>query len=407
MRAPAINTTTNNEETGGFAPFGRTPTGGRQTGSGGTSATTTTSDGIGQMKLPALRLLSNNPVGGYGASTTASTTVVRWIDRGRGNVYEARYDSSEIKTLSNTILPKMYESIWNKNLTAFIGSILENDETSVTLYAELKPRPTPKQQGTTTATSTIATNNSSLSPFDLKGKNLPENIITYAISPKKDKLFILVNENGSGVGYVSGFDGKSLVKIFSTPLTKLNAEWPEENTLAITTKSTYNQSGFLYFINPKTGKWKKILGPIRGLGTKVSRDAKHVVYSAFDVTKNSIISFIYSVDKNTVGDSLVRTLADKCIWGKFYKQLVYCAAPSQIPQGNYPDDWYKGLVSFTDKVWQIDAVTGEVRAISTIVDQSDRLIDIYNVELSDKDEYIFFMNKNDLSLWSLDLILSK
>src|SRR4051812_1210223 len=35
--------------------------------------------------IAKLRLLSATPVGGYGASSTATTTV-RWVDRGRGNV---------------------------------------------------------------------------------------------------------------------------------------------------------------------------------------------------------------------------------------------------------------------------------------------------------------------------------
>ncbi|OHA24665.1 MAG: hypothetical protein A3B11_00590 [Candidatus Taylorbacteria bacterium RIFCSPLOWO2_01_FULL_44_26] len=408
MNTIPINTDT--EETGGFAPFGRTSSGGRQGTSGGENATTTNYSGQNeQVRLPVLRLLSDTPIGGYGASTTASTTVIRWIDRGRGNTYEARQDSLNIRTLSNTILPRVYQSSWNKNLTAFIGTIFpDNSGDPSVVYAELQAHPIPKQQATTTATSTpTAPANNSLAPFDLKGKNLPEKTIAYAVSPKKDRLFVFVDENGSGTGYISNFNGSSLKKIFSSPLTQVNVDWPEENTIAITTKGSSNQNGFLYFVNPNTGIIKKILGPIRGLSTRVSHDARYVLYSTALISKNSIRAFIYSITSASETDALIQTLADKCAWGHFYAYTVYCAAPSSLIQAEYPDDWYKGTVSFTDKIWAVDARTGEVSLVSALVDQADRLIDVFNMEISDKDEYLLFMNKKDLSFWSLDLVSSK
>jgi hypothetical protein len=57
-------------------------------------------------------------------------------------------------------------------------------------------------------------------------------------------------------------------------------------------------------------------------------------------------------------------------------------------------------------MWQINAGTGEVHLVSSIIDQADRIIDAYNLGLDPKDDYLLFMNKNDLSLWSLDLIAS-
>jgi hypothetical protein len=100
----------------------------------------------------------------------------------------------------------------------------------------------------------------------------------------------------------------------------------------------------------------------------------------------------------------VNTLADKCVWGNFYKEIVYCAVPSQPIAALYPDDWYKGNVSFTDKIWQINASTEEIHLVSPIVDQSDRTIDAFNLGLDTRDDFLFFMNKKDLSLWSFDLV---
>ncbi len=393
--APAAQPDTTGTQSG-FAPFGRTD--GKGTTSqggtnGGTSASTTSSSNQATQTgpMPTLRLLSTTPVGGYGASTTARTTVIRWIDRGRGNVYEASYDSATVTTLSNTVVPRVYESSWNRNLTAFISSIFSDGDTTWSgVYSQLTPR----------ATST--TDASQFTPFALRGKKLPATLIGYAVSPKKDKLVMLTNENGTGIGYVSNLDGTAVTKIFSTPLTQINIAWPSDNIIAITTKGSANYSGFLYFVNPKTGVWSKILGPILGLSTSVSHDGKYVLWSGAG-NNSDIVTGLYSVAKNTNTDAGIATLADKCAWGNSFTTVVYCAVPSTLASGMYPDDWYRGIVSMVDKIWQVDATSGAVRLVSSLIDHADRVIDGYKLGLDAKDAYLFFMNKNDLSLWSLDL----
>lgn len=402
-----VGDTQSGTQQGGFVPLDR-PVSPRPSGT--TSTTTvknnTTSGTIPgtQLKIPALRLLSNVPVAGYAASTTgnsrtpvaSSTTVIRWLDRGRGNVYEARGNTLDIQTISNTVVPKMYESVWNKNLTSLFAFNVTGDNVVGGIWGELRARTLPK-------TSTSSPQSDTLTPYELRGRNIPDHLLAYAVSPKKDRVFMLIEENGAGAGYIFKFDGSSPIPLFSTPVTQVNAEWPEDNTIALTTKGAADERGFLYFVNAKTGEWRKILGPLPGLSTKVSSNAKMVFLSAAGSSKN-MISSIYDIDKKKGNDAVIRTLADKCVWGNFYKQLLYCAVPAQPTPGNYPDDWYRGTISFVDKIWQIDASTGEVHLISSIVDTSDRVIDAFNLGLDEKDDFLIFMNKNDLSLWSLDLV---
>lgn len=393
-QAPQAAVTAGNNGSNGFQPLDR--------GSGGAGQNTNNPSAPNNPEtnppvatpanIPALRLLSAAPIGGYGASTTAGVTVIRWIDRGRGNIYETRSNSLDTTTLSNTIVPMTYWSAWNKNLTAFISSLLQDgsDETS-TVYAELR-----------TQTSTTTADGTSVTPFELKGKNLPSTIASFAVSPKKDKVFLFSVEGGRGIGYTAPFNGGAAAQIFDTPLTQVNVDWPEDNTIAITTKGTASQSGFLYFVDPKTGVWKKILGPVPGLSAKVSRDAKYAIISA--AGNNGPLTSIYDIAKKTGTDAVIRTLADKCAWGNFYKDIVYCGVPSAPVPGTYPDDWYKGTLSTADKIWQVKAPTGEVHLIAPIADEAGRPVDTFNLGLDDKDAYLFFMNKNDLSFWSLDLV---
>jgi hypothetical protein len=394
---PSTSTGTSNTGIFGFQPFGRTPTGNstipqnNNIGPGSNSTSTPST-----VVIPTLRLLSDAPVGGYGASTTPSETVVRWVDRGRGNVFEISSNTLDTTLISNTLVPRSYTSVWNKNLTSFISSILEDGiQDATTLYASLQSRPK------STVSSTTPSN--TFAPYELKGRQLPENMITYAASPRKDSIFMLINENGTGVGYVSTFEGTGLTRIFDTPSTQLTAEWPEENTIAITTKPSFDQGGFLYFVNPKTGTWKKVLGPVNGLSTRISRDGKYILASFSNSTGNLVTSF-YTISSGTASDPSIQTLAEKCVWGNFYKQIVYCAVPTQTPTATYPDDWHKGKVSFSDKIWQVNVLTGEVTLLTSLADKADRIIDAVNLQLDDRDDFLFFVNKTDLSLWSLDLV---
>ncbi|MES2216112.1 MAG: hypothetical protein V4481_02340 [Patescibacteria group bacterium] len=389
IEVPVINPPTPTDSNGGFVPFNRPPTSSSAASTTAplVSATSTPSNDTTVAKVPGLRLISNTPVGGYGASTTAETTIVRWVDRGRGNIYEASGASLEIQTLSNTVVPRIYESAWNRNGTAFIASMLpENASTPTSVYVELQ-----KQISSSTTS------------YTLKGKNLPSNTLTYAVSPKGDKLVLLLDEGSEAVGYTSTFSGQSLTRLFSTPLKQVTIEWPEESFMTLTTKPSYSQDGFLYFISSKTGTMKKVLGPLAGLSTKVSRDGRFVLESYVEGTSHELHTSIYTVAKNASAVTGFVTLADKCVWGNFYKDVLYCGVPTQPPTGLYPDDWYIGSMSFKDKIWQANATTGELKLVSALSGQN-RSIDAYDLGLDRNDNYLFFINKDDLTLWSLDLV---
>jgi hypothetical protein len=386
-----------------FTPLNR-PGSGNITGNGQGATSTSTGSIIVATStvittpIPVLRLLSDTPIGGYGASTTASTTIVKWVDRGRGNIYEARSNTLDIVTLSNTLVPRIYQSSWNKDLTAFIGSILpESGNDSNTVFAQLVLRPVVK-----TATSTTK---SDLTAYELKGRNLPANTLAYAVSPKKDRVFIFVQEGSNSSGYVANIDGSRLTQIFTTPLSQINVEWPSDNIITITTKGSATQDGFLYFVNPQSGAWTKILGPARGLSTKTSHDGTRVAFSAAGGNNDTTVN-IYNVTKNTSSNDVIRTLVDKCVWGNFYKDILYCASPFQTVSGTYPDDWYTGALQTIDKIWQTNATTGEVHLVANLIGQAGRIIDGFNLGLDDKDNFLFFMNKYDLSFWSLNLVKS-
>ncbi len=387
----------------GFSPFARnnTPSTSSSTEENNAEivkATSTQPIEITKINLPKLRLLSNAPIGGMFASTKkikksnqASTTIeenlVRYIDRGTGHVYEANDINASINQISNTTLPKIYESYWNKNLNTIIVRYLKDNSDSITnFYTEIRP------VASSTATSST--------PFEIKGKYLSDQIKEIAVSPEGDKIFTWNIENDGGVGYISNFDEKSKVKIAEIPINQVNIDWPEKNTVTVTTKGSGSASGFSYSIDTKSAEMKKIIGGIRGLSVKMSNDGKEVIYSSGN---KSVGTYILNLKDNSSSETLFKTLVDKCVWSKIRKNEVYCAVPTEIPDGFYPDDWYKGNISFVDQIWHLDVTTGEVHLLANLLNLSNTLIDATNLTLDPKENFLYFINKRDLSLWSLDL----
>ncbi len=342
------------------------------------------------VKMPVLRKISVNPIGGYIASSTASSTIIRYIDRGTGHIFETKSDTNTVEKISNTTIARVYESYWNNNAkSAIFRYIKENSNTITNLYGEITPS---SNTGTT----------SDRTPYQTKGIILSSNISEIASSPKGDKIFTLYKEDNGGVGYTSMLNGSKNTKIWNTPLTQLTLDWPEENTLVATTKASGYSFGYSYFIDAKSGVSKKIINQILGLSVKVSPDAKNVLLSSGG---NNISSYLYNVKTNSSQSIIFKTLAEKCVWSKIRNSIVYCAVPTDIPQGIYPDDWYKGKISFTDRIWSLNISSGEVHMLADLTSLGKTLIDAMDIKLDSKENYIYFVNKNDLSLWSLDLNL--
>ncbi|MFA6458870.1 MAG: hypothetical protein WCV79_00510 [Candidatus Paceibacterota bacterium] len=412
--APVTALPGNQTTPGGFEPIDRPlPTESTLPGdmTNSSSTTTTTNE---PSPLATLRHLSSVPVGGFGVFTSASlrsgqagSTTIRWVDRGRGNTYEAYSHKPDINILSNTLVPRIYQSWWNNSLNSFFAQYSSaTNDTVTTVVANIQktvantPRP---QNASSTNISNSSTETITETPYQLKGTLVSGNIIDIAVSPAKDRAVVVTKENNRAIGYLSKFDGTGQTQLFSLPLTAITVDWPETNTISVVTKGSASYAGYLYFINTKTGVMKQILGGIAGLSAKVSKDATRVLYSSTGRGESAIETNMLDVKTSTVTDVIFKTLADKCTWSPKTLEQVYCAVPSTLPNGLYPDDWYLGFAAFRDNIWLLDTKTGNGKQIANLLTLGNSLIDAINLEIDNSDNYLVFMNKIDLSLWSLDL----
>ncbi len=103
----------------GFFPFGNS--GSYATPTYGTPAQTTTNETSGNSQNFAVKLreLSREPVSGAGLLDLKAGTVVRYIERATGHIFEVELFSPNQNRISNTTIPLIYEAYWGNKISLF------------------------------------------------------------------------------------------------------------------------------------------------------------------------------------------------------------------------------------------------------------------------------------------------
>jgi len=198
-----------------------------------------------------------------------------------------------------------------------------------------------------------------------------------------------------------------------TPLLNKNifdlntSEWKiqilKDGTLTLNTKPSVVSEGFLYFLNPKEGILKKKLGNTVGLTSLTSPDGKKIFYSYYDAgsTKN----VMYDSNKKIYTSlNLATIVGDKCVWSQKDTTNIYCAVPTNLIRGDFPDNWYQGKYAFNDSLVKINTDDFTVTNLMEANSETKINLDVINLQISPSEDYLMFMNKSDLILWSLDII---
>ena len=371
--------------TGGFPDTGDSA--GRAS-SGSSSVGRTTSRSAGETnKANILTQLTKNAISG---AAYYGTTTALYMERATGHIYKINLDGTNNIRLSNATVPKSFEALWS----------YKADKMAVRYFEDPAAGSVKLKVKTFLASIGHLLKATSTSEAELKGLALSATVSEIAVSPTEDKVFYLNNlENDMTEGVVADFNNKNQKKIFELPFGEFNISWPTKDNIILLTKPSAKAEGYLYFLNSKTGALTRILGGIKGLTAAVSLDGEKIIFSG--IGQDGTEAKIYNVKSKTVSGLGFATLADKCVWGKKNKNMVYCAVPARISGSNQPDDWYQGVISFDDGVWSKNVSTGESKSILSRFGA-----DIMNIFVSDDENYLIFTDKNDGTLWSLKLSAS-
>ncbi len=339
--------------------------------------------------LPRLYELHKTPVAGSGFIESGKganrTVMARYVERGLGHIYETPLATLVESRISNETRSRLSEALWgNGGKSVVIRSFDEAEEAIRTRILNLGSSVTSFAQGTSTAQTGDFIQTEEIF--------LPDYIPFLATAEDgADKIFYLENGNSSSVGLITNFRGVS-TGIFDSTFTEWLPQFPNQKLVTLTTKPSASVPGHFFFLDTKTRVTTKILSGINGLTTLTSRDGKLVLFAE---TKGGAPELsVYNVTKKEILPLFMQTLPEKCAWSVKESAVVYCAVPQAIPTAEYPDQWYQGLVSFSDSIWKINTVTFVAEKIYDLPS-----LDVINPAISSDDTYFLFMNKVTSTPW--------
>lgn len=296
---------------------------------------------------------------------------VRFVERKNGHIYKMFLDTKTKDKISNSTIPSIYEAFFDNTAQGVIYRYLSEDKSINSFMATLGAP---------------------------KGEFLPTNITDLSVSLDKTSFFYLTENSNGSTGMMGSFGTNKKEVVFSSPFTEWTSSWSNNKKIFITTKPSYGLKGSLFSLNTTNKTLSKVFGGIPGLTTLISPSGLSVLYSTS--TKTGPILGAFNINNYTSKDLNIYGLPEKCVWARDNIN-IYCAIPNTIAGNQYPDYWYQGLVSFDDYFIKMNTSTGTKTTIANSVNETQ--IDGTYLFLDKEEKTLFFTNKKDSTLWSLDL----
>lgn len=304
--------------------------------------------------------------------TTEPVPAIRYMKKSDGHIYEMYMDTKIVGQISNSTIPEVYEGMFAINPNNIVYRLLADDnETIKTVVGVLG---------------------------GAAGGFMPDGILDISISPNGKNFFSITPYSDGILGVIGSFNDSRKTQIFNSSFTEWLTQWPTEKFIFLTTKASHNTDGYLYALSTSTNSTKKVMGRIKGLTTLVSPNGNRVLYSY--TTESGPKLGIYQISDNSYKSVSLYGLPEKCVWTND-SMRIYCAVPENLDSTQLPDTWYQGRVSFNDSFMRIDAETGTYNKLANSTEETS--VDGIKLFIDDKEKTIFFINKKDNTLWSLDI----
>jgi hypothetical protein len=330
--------------------------------------------GVEAAPIPALRQISADPVSGAYAFQRDGVSLIRFIDRATGHVFETEAESATVTRITNTTVPGIYEVLWtdeNNFIVRYVGSAgIESFNVSLDPDAE---------------------GEQSL------GGRFMESFSRGSLLKNEGTLFgIFETEAGSEARLFQGNSPEARV-VFTSPI----ASWvplQTTNNVFLQTAPASGIDGFFYQI--VGGELIKVAGDIPGLSALINTEGTAVALGEGD--ENRIELQVLNTQTGEARGFIFDTIPEKCVFAGARSDALYCGAPVTLPPGNYPNDWLLGYVGFTDTIVFLEPTENRETVLTTGEEAGERF-DVWQPTLTPDATHFIFINKNDLSLWSLRL----
>lgn len=328
---------------------------------------------------PRLWQITRTPVAGHGFASTSPR--LYFAERASGNILIADPHTSKIERLTNTLFPRVVEAIFAVDGSVVLRSIGENGE--ILSYAGRIATSTSPAAGDT--------------PMKLEGVLLPQDIVSIAARSNPNELFFIAKEQAGGSsGVTSDWGGGGQKRLLVSKLSDWTALLLEDGTKYVVQKPADDVAGFAFKLLG-SGSLERYIGDVAGLMILPKSGSSAMLYSS--VSGGAYSLFGRTSDKSTYTRFPVRTRADKCVWSRDARLIVYCAVPGT--QGANLKGSFDGSEHTLDSWWRIDVSANTAEQI--YVPDSSVALDVENPRIDPTGTYIAFMNTADKTLWMLTI----
>lgn len=300
-------------------------------------------------------------------SSFATSSRVRYVEQGSGNIYEYNIASSTNKKITNTTIPRTAEAYFLDKGNSVILRYPDSQNLAIETYLAKIP------------TSSVTDS--------LSGVFLPNNIQSISVSPSGNEFVYLAKTANGSIANIYNIRNNTERRVFSSGFSEWLPAWVGAD-IFMTTKASYIFSGVVYKKSTVSDLFTRVTGDRFGLTSLPSPNGSLLL-----VGEGVRLSVLTVSTGQTVPVSDFFGLPEKCVWKD--NERAICFGQRQPAAGSFPDDWYKGLFSFDDTVWIVDARYNEVYELASprALSEDDSLFDGQSLSISPDKSYISFINK--------------
>jgi Tol biopolymer transport system component len=298
---------------------------------------------------------------------------VKYYSTGNGNVYQSDFDGSQLTRISSNLLAGLLKVLWSPSKNKVIA-FFEKDGLIKKYFYDYQTQ---------------------------KSASLNQNIRDLSWSPTEDKIAYQyynpqTEENNISI---ANPDGSQWTNLMQTRMKDLIINWPIPEKLSLMTRPSGLSQSVLYTLDLENGNFEKIIDQTYGLTVLWSPLGNKILFSETDSQGQNLKLKVADLDKQTIYQLNFVTLPEKCVWSQD-NRTIFCAVPQNIPVSSVlPDDYYKGIISFSDDFWRINLETERANQIL----EAEEGFEGSQLFLPTKEDYLLFINKKDGLLYSLKL----
>lgn len=324
-----------------------------------------------------LKQLTTREVAGF-APLTSTTSAVMYAELGTGHLYHINLTTGEERKVTGTTIPQAHDAHIAADGSLVVLRSRYHASSEVILG---------RVNASTSEVSIVVLDDA-----------IGEHLLDLALTAENDLLYT-VSGGGQLTGHALSLSSMSTRQLFTIPFSEATVLWGKSagaSHLALP-KPARLLAGYLYQLR---GGLSPL--PMEGYGLTAAANAAYVLYNAS--VDGEYRSHSYNRASGESTRSALMALPEKCAGDETDSTTLYCGYDIGSTNHELPDDWYQGAVRFDDDLWALDLETGEAVSLVDIRGEAGREVDVVNIVHEPlQSNALFFINKNDNTLWMYDL----